>query len=145
MARGRIAGLILALAMLGASLGCAKKAAVAPVPGAVNALDAWAYRSISDAGASVHSVKIWEQCSVAAFPPTVNVDGTTENCDPKSGMFPMQFKGDLNNAIQALNIAGAAGKAYHSGASNDTQGLTNAITQLTTAITTLLSHVGGVK
>jgi PBP1b-binding outer membrane lipoprotein LpoB len=133
--------ILLALSMVG----CAKQPAQAPVPGSINVLDAWAFRSVSDASASIHSVKIWEQCSDPSSPKTVNVDGTTENCDPTASPFPMKYKSDLNSAIQALNVASAAGKAYHSGASNDTQGLTAAIAQLTAAITQLMSHIGGSK
>jgi hypothetical protein len=133
--------IVLALAMAG----CSKQAAQAPVPGSINQLDAWAFRSISDATASIHSVKIWEQCTELSFPITVSIDGATELCDSKSGLFPMQFKPDLNKAIDALNAAGAAGKAYHAGASGDTQGLTNAVTLLTAAVTQLMSDVGGAK
>ena len=133
------------LALCLALAGCVKQPVQAPVPGSINSLDAWAYRSISDASASIHSVKIWEQCSALAFPPTVNVDESTEVCDAKAGPFPMQYKPDLNTAINALNVASASGKAYHAGVSQDTQGLTNAITLLTTAITNLLTHVGSAK
>ena len=122
--------------------GCAKTPVQAPVPGSINTADAWAFRVIADSSAAIHSVKIWEQCSVANFPTTMVVDGSTELCDPKAGQFPMQYKPQLNLAIQALNTASAAGKAYHSGASGDTTGLTNAVTALTTAITQLMSGLG---
>lgn len=130
---------ILAVTMLG----CAKKVVQAPVPGSLNSLDAWSYRIVSDAGASIHSIKIWEQCSDSTSPKTVVVDGTTENCDPTASPFPMEYKPQLNQAIAALNTASALGKAYHSGASNDTAGLTSAINQLTAAITQLISQIGG--
>lgn len=122
---------------------CANRPAQAPVPGSINALDAWSYRVVSDAGASIHSVKIWEQCSDPTSPKTVVVDGTTENCDPTAGPFPMQYKPQLNAAINSLNAASALAKAYHSGASNDSAGLTAAINQLTSAITQLISQIGG--
>ena len=137
--------IVVAFALCIIMAGCAKQPAKAPVPGSINTIDAWAFRSISDASASIHSVKIWEQCSDPTSPKTVNVDGTIENCDPTTGPFPMQYKSDLNTSIQALNIASAAGKAYHSGASSDVQGLTNAVTQLTTAISQMMTHLGGVR
>jgi hypothetical protein len=135
-----------AVVLLMALIGCAaKQSVVAPVPGSINALDAWAFRIISDSTASIHSVKIWEQCTALSFPITVNVDGATELCDPKSGAFPMQYKDQLNMAINALNTASAVGKAYHSGATSDATGLNAAISQLTSAVTQLMSKVGGGK
>ena len=130
------------LALCLALAGCVKQPVQAPVPGSKDTLDAWSYRIISDSSASIHSIKIWEQCSAINFPPTVSVDGSTEVCDAKAGPFPMQYKPQLNLSIQALNTASAAGKAYHSGASGDTAGLTNAVTALTNAITQLMSSLG---
>lgn len=123
--------------------GCHKAAVVAPVPGSINSLDAWAFRVVSDSSAAIHSVKTWEQCTELSFPATVNVDGNSEVCDAKAGSFPMQFKGDLNLAITSLNTASAAGKLYHSGASSDAVGLTQAVNQLSNAVTTLVSQIGG--
>lgn len=134
--------LALALCIVVALTGCAKRAAQAPVPGSINTLDAWAFRMVSDASASIHSVKIWEQCSDPSSPKTVVVDGATENCDATAKPFPMQYKPQLNLAITSLNTAAAYGKAYHSGASNDAAGLTAAVTQLTTAVTQLLQQIG---
>lgn len=122
---------------------CAHKAATAPVPGSLNALDAWAYRIVADSTASIHSVKTWEQCSANNNPLTIKVDDSTETCDPKAGPFPMEYKGDLNSAINALNVAGSAGKAYHAGASNDATGLTTAVNQLSASVTALVTHIGG--
>jgi len=135
--------LTIAICALLFSLGCTKKTVTAPVPGSINALDAWAFRIVSDSTASIHSVKIWEQCSAGNFPASVVVDGATEPCDSKAGMFPVQYKPQLNLAINSLNTAAAAGKAYHAGASNDPSGLTAAITQLTTAINQLMLSIGG--
>ena len=133
------------IVLLLAMTGCAKHA-TAPVPGSIDPLDAWAYRIISDSTASIHSVKIWEQCSsVTPMPVTVSVDGATEICDTKAGPFPMQFKPQLNLAITSLNTASAAGKTYHSGASNDAAGLTSAVSQLTNAVTSLISSIGSSK
>src|SRR6058998_2701163 len=119
---------ILIVMLLTMSIGCVRKPVAAPVPGALNTLDAWAFRIVADASASIHSVKTWEQCSEQNFPQTINVDGTQEPCDAKNGSFPMQHKPELNLAITSLNTASAAGKAYHSGASNDAAGLTAAVT-----------------
>lgn len=125
------------------TLGCANRAAQAPVPGAVNSFDAWAFRIIDDSDASVHAAKIWYQCT-ATPAATVSVDGKDEPCHIDHP-FPMQFKDDLNAAINALNTAKAAGSAYHSGVSHDEQGLTNAVTQLSIAVANLLSHIGAGK
>lgn len=125
---------------------CPNRPASTPVPlvpGAVDQLDAWAFRIIADASASIHSIKTWEQCTEKNFPSSVSIDGTEENCDAKGGQFPMQYKPQLNLAIDALNTASAAGKTYHSGASNDTSGLTNSVTALSNAVTQLLSNLGG--
>lgn len=132
---------ILVLAVM-ASVAC-KKPVQAPVPGSINTLDAWAYRIIADSGKSIHSVKTWQQCSVLNFPITVDIDGATELCDPKAGKFPDNYKPELNAAIDAWNIAGQAGQAYHAGAGGDGAALTQSVNKLALAITTLLSHVGG--
>lgn len=124
------------------TFGCAKKPVEAPVPGSIDALDAWAYRVVADSGKSIHSVKTWEQCTVLNFPTTVDIDGATELCDKSGGAFPMQFKSELNSAIDAWNVAGAAGKSYHSGAGNDPNGLTLAVNQLAITISNLLNHIG---
>ena len=131
------------LSLMFLAMGCHKNVATAPVPGSINTLDSWAYRIVADASASIHSVKTWEQCTVANFPPTVTIDGNAEVCDAKAGQFPAQYKPQLNMAITALNTAAAAGKAYHSGASQDTAGLTAAVNQLSTAVTQLVSQIGG--
>ena len=132
------------LVLLLISLGC-HKTVTAPVPGSVDALDAYAFRVVSDAQAALTSVKTWEQCSEKAFPPTVNIDGTDQKCDPSSGTFPAGGKEYLNTAIKAYNIAQSAGQAYHSGASKDGSGLTVALNQLSTAVGTMLSKTGGGK
>lgn len=126
-------------------IGCTKKPVETAVPGSINTLDAWAYRIVADSSASVHSVKTWEQCSVANFPATIDVDGATEPCDSKAGTFPMQYKGDLNTAIISLNTASALGKAYHAGGANDPQALISAVNQLSAAISAMLTHLGGTK
>ena len=129
---------ILAMLLLA---GC-HKTVVAPVPGSINSLDSWAFRIVSDSGAAIHSVKTWEQCTEQNFPATVTADGNAEVCDPKSGKFPMEYKPQLNLAITSLNTASAAGKAYHSGASNDAAGLTQAVNQLSQAVSALVSQIG---
>lgn len=130
--------LILSLGLVG----CHKATVTAPVPGAVNTLDSWAFRVVSDSEAAITSVKVWEQCATSGNPQTVVVDGATKPCDPSAGPFPMQYKPQLNEAITAVNLAAAAGKAYHSGASKDTAGLTSAVNQAANAVTNLLSQIG---
>jgi hypothetical protein len=125
------------------SLGCAKKPLVAPVPGAVDTVDAWAFRIVSDSQAALHSVKTWQQCTVHGFPPSVLVDLTSQTCDIKTGPFPTSATPALNDAIEAYNLAEAAGQAYHSGRSADIAGLTSAVNQLSQAISSLLSKTGG--
>lgn len=134
--------LLLALVMAWGA-GCAKKAATAPVPGSINAFDAYAYRSLADAQAALHSVKTWEQCAAANFPTTVTVDGNAELCDAAAGAFPNNGKAPLNAAINAYNIAQAAAKAYHAGATQDTTALAADLTQLGSAVATMLSQTGG--
>lgn len=131
--------LLLALSLVG----CHKAAVTVPVPGSINTVDAYAYRSVSDAQAALTSVKTWEQCSVMQFPPTVTVDGVVAVCDPAAGPFPAAYKGVLDDAINAYNVAQAAAKAYHAGAISDTTALTAAITQLTSSIAAMLTKVGG--
>lgn len=123
--------------------GCAHKAAQAPVPGSVDALDAYAYRAVSDAQAAITSVKTWQQCAAANFPPTVNVDGAAEKCDATAGPFPAAAKPLLNTAIHSYDVAQAAGQAYHAGASKDAQGLAQALTTLGIDISNLLTKTGG--
>lgn len=125
------------------TFGCIKKPVQAPVPGSINALDAWAFRLIADSGKSIHSVKTWQQCSVLNYPPTVDIDGAPELCDPKAGKFPDGYKPELNSAIDAWNVASQAGKAYHDGAGGDGAALTQSVNKLVLAISTLLNHIGG--
>lgn len=134
---------IITLLLLAITLGCANRAAQAPVPGAVNSFDAWAFRIVDDSDASVHAAKIWYQCT-ATTGASVSVDGKDEPCHIDHP-FPMQFKGDLNSAIDALNLAKAAGATYHSGATQDTAALTDAVSKLSIAVANLLSHIGGAK
>lgn len=131
------------LLLLALTLGCANRAAQAPVPGAVNSFDAWAFRIVDDSDASVHAAKIWYQCT-ATPTPTVSVDGKDEPCHIDHP-FPMQFKGELNSTIDVLNLAKATGATYHSGATKDTATLTDAVSKLSVAVANLLSHIGGAK
>ena len=134
--------LLYPLLLLLALNGCAKNPAVTVPPGALNATDADAFRVISDAQAAILSVKGWQACSAAGFPSTVAVDGATVACNATAGQFPPSLKAPLNTAISAYNVAQAAGQAYHSGASSDAKGLTNALTQLQQAISALLTQAG---
>lgn len=128
-----------------AAVGCGKKAVVAPVPNAIDAMDAYAYRGVSDAEAAITVVKTWEVCSEQKFPATVDVDGKAHPCDKTAGTFSPEYKPYLNAAIDSHNTAQSLGLAYHSGASKDAEGLAQALTQLGLNITKLLTKVGGVK
>src|ERR1700752_4969009 len=138
--------LLLVLALLVPVTSCHKNPATAgipapaptSVPGAVNSLDAYAFRVISDAQAAIHSVKIWAQCD-GAGPATTSVDGKDEKCDPSMGKFPPAYKPYLNDAIKAYNVAQSPAKAYHDGATTDVAGLATSLTQLSQSVTILLS------
>jgi hypothetical protein len=120
--------------------GCAKTV-TAPVPGSVNTLDATAFRVTADTQAAIEVIKTWQQCSVNGFPTSgILVDGVNQPCDATAGTFPLNLTSDLNKAISAFNLLAAAGKAYHSGASSDATGLTNAINQASAAIAALLGN-----
>jgi hypothetical protein len=124
--------------------GCHKQV-TAPVPGSINTIDAYAFRAISDAQAVVTSFKTWEACSDQKFPASVTFDGATWPCDPGAGAFPARMRPLLYQSETAYNVALAAGQAYHSGASNDANGLENALNSLSQAITALLTSVKGGK
>ena len=134
---------VLWLVVLVFALGCAKKPVEVPVPGSINAIDAWAFRVVDDSDAAIHAAKIWEQCTVTEFPITVSIDGKTELCDTKKAKYPMAYKDELNLAIDSLNIAKVAGKAYHDSGSGDQTALVAAVGKLSNAVTTLISHIGG--
>lgn len=134
-------GTVVLLVMVLLTVECAHKPAQAPIPGSIDSFDSWAFRIVDDSDAAIHRAKIWEQCT-ALSTPTVNIDGKTESCKDVSHPFPMAYKGDLNSAIDALNIAKAAGAAYHSGASKDTQAMLDAINRLSAAVGILLNHIG---
>ena len=124
--------------------GCAsKQPGKATVPGAINSLDQYSFRVVSDAQAAIVSVRTWEACSDAQFPATVTFDTVTATCDKTAGPFPASIRAPLATATKAYNVAAAAGQAYHSGASSDTVGLTTALTQLSQAIASLLTSTGG--
>lgn len=139
----KIAVVLLAVSLGMGCTGCAKKAATAPVPGSINALDAYAFRSLADAQAALHSVKSWEECSVHSFPASVDIDGTAEPCDSKAGAFPEQYKTYLNTAINSYNVTQGVAKAYHDGGAQDGAALTQDLAQLGTDIATMLAKTGG--
>lgn len=134
----RLLTLLMALALF---TGCAKKVA-APVPGTINTFDAYAARVIGDAQSAITQAKLWEFCSDQKFPPTVSFDNQILPCDPTAGQFPVAGRPFLFKAEQLYDTALAAGQAYHSGASGDTTGLTNALTNLGVAIGQMLSGIG---
>jgi hypothetical protein len=131
---------LLALA-LAFGVGCAKKS-TAPVPGTINTFDAYAARTIGDAQQALVSTKAWEFCSDQKFPAQVSFDGNSYPCDPAAGPFPSVGRPILYKAEQSYNVALSAAQAYHSGASSDTAGLTQALTQLGIDIGQLLTGIG---
>ena len=133
--------LLLGLLLLGC-LGCNKKAVQAPVPGTINTFDAYAARTVGDAQEALMSAKTWESCSDQKFPIAVTIDGETRGCDASSGPFPASGRPILFKAEGTYNLALSAAQAYHSGASQDTAGLTQALTQLGLDIGNLLTSVG---
>lgn len=133
-------GLILLLLLTG----CAKKV-VAPVPGTINTFDAYSARVVGDAQEALRSAKAWELCSDSGSAPAVTFDGITRPCDATAPKFPAAGRPILFKAEQSYNVALAAGQAYHSGASSDTAGLTQALTTLSLAIGDLLTGIGRAK
>lgn len=126
------------------SVGCAvKNQTAAPVPGQVDAFDAYAFRVIADAQAAIHSVKTWQVCTAQNFPQTVSLDNTVEPCDSSNGKFQDSWKIYLNTAITSYNKAQAAGKAYHAGMSGDQAGLQQALNDLNANVSTMLVKTGG--
>lgn len=121
--------------------GCAKKVA-APVPGTINTFDAYAARVIGDAQAALIATKNWEFCSDQNFPATVSFDNQILPCDASAGPFPKAGRPYLFKAELSYNVALSAAKAYHSGASGDTSGLTAALTQSIIEIGQMLESIG---
>ena len=113
----------LALLML-ICAGCAKQVS-APVPGSLNAFDATSYRTLMDAQAAIDSVKADVAKGVIVLGPTQ--------------------KNVLNQAIADYNTAQASWHVYHSGATADTVGLTNAINQLVADVANIVTQIRGGK
>jgi hypothetical protein len=134
----KLLSLILALTLL---TGCAKKV-TAPVPGTINTFDAYAARSIGDAQEAIMATKAWETCSDQKFPAQVIIDGETRACDASGGAFPQAGRPILFKAETSYNVALAAAQSYHSGATGDTTGLAQALTQLGVDIGTMLNGIG---
>ncbi len=128
--------------ILALTLGCVKNPAVAPVPGTINTFDAYAARTIGDAQTALQNAKGWEMCSDQHFPPTVSFDNVTIGCDASSGQFPPAGRPYLLKAELSYNVALSAAKAYHAGASSDTAGLTQALTQLGVDVGAMLTGIG---
>ena len=137
---------LLSLALALALGGCAaKQPGKATVPGAINSLDQYSFRVISDAQAAIVSVRTWEACSDASFPATVTFDAITATCDKTAGPFPQSIRGPLQYATKAYNVAASAGQSYHAGAGQDAAGLTTALNQLSQAISAMLTSTSGGK
>lgn len=141
---GAVVSILILSFTIGLGLGCNKKPVEVNIPGAINSFDSWAFRIVDDSDAAIHQAKTWEQCTELAPATNVTIDGKDEKCSV-SHPFPMNYKPELNSAIDALNVAKFAGKAYHDGASQDTAALTDAINKLSTAVANLLTHIGGAK
>lgn len=132
---------ILPILLLLLTVACAKQV-TAPVPGTINTFDAYAARTIGDAQTALVSAKTWELCSDQGFPAAVSFDNYVNNCDKTAGPFPASGRPILFKAEQSYNIALAAAQAYHSGVSNDTSGLTQALTTLGVDIGNMLTGIG---
>jgi hypothetical protein len=132
----------LTLALVLCIAACHPKA-TAPVPGTINSFDAYSARVIGDSQEAIMSAKAWQACSDAAVKvPFVTLDGETRPCDPAAPAFPTAGRPILFQAENSYNVALAAAQAYHAGATSDTAGLTQAITQLGVAISNLLTSLG---
>ena len=113
-------------ALLAAGLGCAaKKTPAALPPGAINQFDATSFRVLSDAQAAINSVK----SDIAA--------GKVTPSDAEKKV--------LNQIIADYNTANDLYQSYHSGATNDTTGLSQAITQLINDIAAVTTQLQGGK
>jgi hypothetical protein len=114
--RIRIAPILLMLILVAA---CHKNTVQAPLPaGAINQLDATAYRVLSDAQAAINSLK----------------------GDIESGKMTVTDtqKAVLNQVIAHYNVAEGLAQSYHAtGGVGDTTALTNAISQLVQDIASL--------
>lgn len=135
-----IATLMLALMLCFAS--ACKKPVTAPVPGTINTFDAYAARAVGDAQAALVSAKTWEFCSDQSFPATVTFDGNSYQCDKTAGPFPVAGRPYLYKAEQAFAVAQSAAYAYHTAASSDTTGLSQALVSLGAAIGDMLTTIG---
>lgn len=118
----KIPVLLLSICLLA---GCANKAVQAPVPGQINSFDATSFRVLSDAQAAIDSVKT----DVAA--------GKVTLTDAQKKVF--------NQVVSDYNLGEASWQAYHSGATSDTVGLTNAINQLVADIAAVTTQIRGGK
>lgn len=124
------------------TVGCAKHAAQAPVPGTINTFDAYAARAVGDAQAALVAAKTWEFCSDQNFPASVSFDNASYACDKTAGPFPSAGRPVLLKAEQSFNLALSASLAYHSGATSDTAGLTQALTQLGIDVGSMFTTTG---
>ncbi len=109
-----------------AALGCAaKKTNPVLPPGAINQFDATSFRVLADAQAAINSVK----SDIAA--------GKITPSDAQKKV--------LNQIIADYNHANDLYQAYHAGATTDTTGLSQAITQLINDIAAVTTQIQGGK
>jgi len=124
------------------TMACAKRVQ-APIPGQISSFDGYAYRTIYDMQATLNGAKAWETCSDQKYPASVTFDGKTFTCSDYKGQFPANVRSTLYKAEQSYNVAQDGWKTYHSGASNDTAGLQQAINALVADVTSLVAQTGG--
>lgn len=121
--RKLLATIVLAVALAG-SVGCAKHAAVAPVPGQLNTFDAYAFRVLADAQAAINDFK----ASVA----TGKVSETA------------QLKSFLNQAITDYNAGNAAYQVWHAaGGAGATAPIAAQLAALQGDINNIATQTGG--
>jgi hypothetical protein len=123
MKRSLVVALALALSLAG--LGCANKAATAPIPGAINSFDQMSYQTLMDAQAGINAIK----ADIASGKVTLTATQKTV----------------LNQSIQDYDLAQAAWQVYHSGATSNTAALTAAINQIVADIAALATQIQGGK
>jgi hypothetical protein len=123
--------LVFALAFIVATIGCANRAATAPIPGAANQFDSNTYLALATAKGGIDQAKV--ELANGAFSATIS---------PK-------VKEAINYAVQSYNIADVTYQAYHtaalSGQATPAQqsAVQNSMNNLNTAVTNISSAKAG--
>ena len=119
MRKRSLAVILVALTM---TMACAKHA-VAPVPGQINAFDAYAYRVLADSQAAINDFKTSIQTGKVTETPTLKVV--------------------LNQAITDYNAANIAYQAWRAaGGNGDTTPVSNAINKVNADIVSVTAQGG---